>query len=273
MPTSKSEFLSDLVTKPASRRTFMKTVTASGITIAGAGLLGSSVLGIATDAFAQSGVTDVDIINFALNLEYLEADFYSVASNGATLEQRGILPSSAVSGPTLGGHRVPFGHADSIAFLASAIMRDEIHHVQFLRAALGSAAVKKPEINLDALGFGFANDQEFLLLSRAFEDTGVSAYGGAAGLIKNKTFLEAAARIAETESQHSGAIRLKVINRGAHSPAVDGKDVPPTPNNVFFVDSHGLAIPRTTREVLNIVYHGGAHSGGFFPKGLNGTIR
>jgi hypothetical protein len=49
---------------------------------------------------------------------------------------------------------VPFGHADSIAFLASAIMRDEIHHVQFLRTALGSAAVKKPEINLDALGSG-----------------------------------------------------------------------------------------------------------------------
>lgn len=251
----------------------MKTVTASGITLAGSGLLGSSILGIATDAFAQSGVTDVDILNFALNLEYLEADFYSVASNGASLQQRGILPDSAVSGPTLGGHRVPFGHADSIAFLASAIMRDEIHHVQFLRAALGSTAVKKPEINLDALGFGFGDDQAFLLLSRAFEDTGVSAYGGAVGLIKNKTFLEAAARIAETESQHSGAIRLKIINRGAHSPAVDGKDVPPSPNNVFFVDSHGLAIPRTTREVLNIVYHGGAHSGGFFPKGLNGSIR
>ena len=270
---SKTEFLKDLVDNPATRRTFMKTVTLGGVSLAGASLMGSSILGVATDAFAQSGVTDTDIINFALNLEYLEAEFYSVASTGATLERRGLLPSSATTGPTLGGHAVPFGHADSIAFLASAIMRDELHHVQFLRAALGSAAVKKPEINLDALGFGFSSDQDFLLLSRAFEDTGVSAYGGAIGLLKNTTFVEAAGRIAETESQHSGAIRLKIINRGYHSPAVDGKDVSPTPNNVFFVDSHSLAIPRTTREVLNIVYHGGAHSGGFFPQGLNGTIR
>jgi hypothetical protein len=270
---SKSEFLNNLVTKPSSRRNFMKTVAASGITFAGAGLLGSSILGSATEAFAQSAVTDTDILNFALNLEYLEAEFYSVASSGATLEQRGILPSSAVSGPTLGGHAVPFGHTDSIAFLASAIMRDETHHVQFLRTALGAAAVKKPEINLDALGFGFGGDQDFLLLSRAFEDTGVSAYGGALGLIKNTTFLEAAGRIAETEAQHSGTIRLKIITRGYHSPAVDSKDVSPTPTNVFFVDSQSLSIPRTTTEVLNIVYHGGAHSGGFFPDGLNGTIR
>lgn len=270
---SKTEFLNELVESPYSRRNFMKTVAASGISIAGAGLIGSSVLGVATEAFAQSPVTDVDIINFALNLEYLEGEFYSVASTGATLEKRGLIPSSAVSGPTLGGHAVRFGSTDSIAFLASAIMRDEVNHVAFLRQALGAAAVKKPEINLDALGFGFGNETEFLLLSRAFEDTGVSAYGGAAGLIQNKTFLEAAARIAETESQHSGAIRLKIIMRGDHSPAVDSKDVPPTPHNVFFVDNHSLAIPRSTREVLNIVYHGGAHSGGFFPKGLNGKIR
>jgi hypothetical protein len=248
-------------------------VLARGITYAGAALLGGSVLGAATKAFAQSGVTDADILNFALNLEYLEAEFYSVASTGATLQHRGILSSSQVSGPTLGGHAVPFGGPDSIAFLASAIMRDETHHVQFLRTALGSAAVKKPEINLDALGFGFSDDQDFLLLSRAFEDTGVSAYGGAIGLIKNTTFLEAAGRIAETEAQHSGAIRLKIINRGYHSPAVDSKDVSPTPNTVFFVDSQSLSIPRTTSQVLNIVYHGGAHSGGFFPDGLNGTIR
>jgi hypothetical protein len=270
---SKSEFLSDLVDKSSTRRTFMKTVAGAGITCAGASLLGTSVLGVATEAFAQTAVTDTDILNFALNLEYLEAEFYSVASSGATLEQRGILSSSQVTGPTLGGHVVPFGHSDSIAFLASAIMRDEIHHVQFLRSALGSAAVKKPEINLDALGFGFGNDQDFLLLSRAFEDTGVSAYGGAINLIKNSTFVSAAGRIAETEAQHSGAIRLKIINRGYHSPAVDSKDVSPSPTNVFFVDGQSLSIPRTTREVLNIVYHGGAHSGGFFPDGLNGTIK
>ena len=45
---SKTEFLNGLVNSPASRRSFMKTVAASGVSIAGAGLIGSSVLGVAT---------------------------------------------------------------------------------------------------------------------------------------------------------------------------------------------------------------------------------
>src|SRR5262249_29254080 len=113
----------------------------------------------------------------------------------------------------------------------------------------------------------------FLSLARVFEDVGVSAYLGAAPLITNKTYLDVAARILATEAQHSGAIRVENVIWGVKSPAVDGKDIPPTSHKTFNVDGSGLSIPRSTSEVLKIVYGGGSHSGGFYPSGLNGTIK
>lgn len=160
-----------------------------------------------------------------------------------------------------------------IAYIVSALRDDEAKHVQFLRQALGSAAVKKPTINLDGAGFGYANQNDFLKLARIFEDVGVSAYLGAAPLISSKAYLDAAARIMDTEAQHSGAIRIECITWGVNSPKVDSQDVPPTEANPFDADSNALSIPRSPQQVLNIVYGGGAHSGGFYPNGLNGTIK
>jgi hypothetical protein len=57
------------------------------------------------------------------------------------------------------------------------------------------------------------------------------------------------------------------------SPAVDSLDVPPTSQTPFDVNSNALSIPRTTSQVLNVVYAGGSCSGGFYPDGMNGTIR
>lgn len=259
--------LMDVVETPLNRRTFAKSVGMAGVGIAAATMLGGGF-----SELEAAAITDTDILNFALNLEYLEGEFYSVATFGATLEQRGIIPSSAVSAPTTGGKMVNFS-GSAVAFIASALRFDEEQHVKFLRTALGSAAVKKPAINLDALGFGFAGVNDFLKLSRVFEDVGVSAYAGAAPLIKNKTYVDAAARILATEAQHSGSIRTEVIIRGVTSPAVDSHDVPPSQTSPFFVDKMALSIARTTSQVLNLVYHGGAHSGGFFPNGLNGTIK
>ncbi len=158
------------------------------------------------------------------------------------------------------------------AFLASALRIDEIKHVLFLRAALGSSAVKKPTINLDALGYGFANVNDWLKLARQFEDVGVSAYLGAAPLISTSPYLPAAAAILGTEAQHSGSIRDVCIMNGVISPAVDSLDVPSTPQEPYAVDKNALSIPRTTSQVLNIVYAGGRSSGGFYPEGMNGAI-
>ncbi len=269
----KTEILKDLVESPISRRSFAKRIGMMGATAAGTTMLGGTILTALSEKASAFAYSDIDILNFALNLEYLEGEFYTVATQGATLEREGIIPYSAVGGPTLGGNKVPNIANSPIAYIASQITRDEKHHVQFLRAALGASAVKKPTINLNALGFGYASWGQFLTLAAIFEDVGTSAYLGAAPLIQNKTYLDAAARIYGTEAQHSGALRTHVIDFGITVPNADGKSVPPTPNSPFFVDAKGLTIPRSAQEVLNIVYHGGAHAGGFFPDGLNGTIR
>lgn len=279
---TKLERLAELVESPVSRRQFAKNVGLTGAGVAATSLLGATALGgLAIPAAGQTSsitsstttITDVDILNFALNLEYLEAEFYTCATTGKTITQAGIIPGSASSGPTTGCQKVNFSATTEINAIAKQITHDEQQHVIFLRAALGSAAVKKPTINLDALGFGFENPTNFLKLARDFEDVGVSAYGGAAPLIKSHAILAAAARIALTEAYHAGTIRTKMILQGIQEPPVDGKDVPPTESHFFTVTSKGLAVVRSTSEVLKIVYHGGTCSGGFFPDGFNGTIK
>ena len=221
--------------------------------------------------YSRQGSAQVS--NFALNLEYLEAEFYIRATTGGTLS---AADTGAATGPTTGGNLVPFTDPQ-VKAVAQEITFDETQHVRFLRTALGSAAVPKPAIKLDALGFGFANDTEFLQLSRDFEDTGVSAYEGAATLLSGNN-LQAAAQILGTEALHTGNIRLLMIQKGiAPKPAaLDSLDVPPAPGKYRGVDSNALAIKRTTSQVLAIVYANavaGTSSGGFFPSGLNGAIK
>ncbi|MHB1937814.1 MAG: ferritin-like domain-containing protein [Acidobacteriaceae bacterium] len=269
MKSNEQENATSLTASTINRRAFFKGIGATGIGLAGAALIGSEFGVNETTVAAASGVSDADILNFALNLEYLEAEFYSVSTYGASLVQRGILSKADETGPTTGGKVVKFA---DLAYLATAIRQDEVQHVLYLRAALGAGAVKKPAINLNALGYGFAGEASWLELARQFEDVGVSAYLGAAPLISNKTYLAAAGAILGTEAQHSGAIRTACIEKGVMSPAVDSLDVPPHPSTVFFTDKNGLSVPRTVSQVLNIVYHGGKCSGGFYPSGMNGVI-
>ncbi len=267
----KSEMIEGVVSNKTDRRKFLQRVGMAGAGVAAATVIGGSPT--TAEAATTAGITDVDILNFALNLEYLEAEFYSVATYGSTLVQLGVISASDETGATTGGNMVPNFGSSPLAFLASALRDDEIKHVKFLRAALGSAAVKKPAINLDALGYGYSDVDSFLKLSRQFEDVGVSAYLGATPLIMSKTYLKAAAAIMDTEAQHSGSIRLSCILNHVISPAVDSKDVPPTAQTPYDVDSHALSIPRTPSQVLRIVYAGGTCSGGFYPNGMNGKIK
>ncbi len=278
-----------------ARRNFLRNVGLAGAGMAvGAVLEGCSGSGM---SHAQSTVMPSDVLNFALNLEYLEAEFYAVATTGSTL-------SSSVSGGAsmaTGGSKVPFV-TQEVQDMAFEIAQDEMLHVAFLRSALGSAAVAEPSINLNALGIGFANENDFLTLARAFEDTGVSAYGGAATLLaSNTTYLQAAAQILAVEAYHAGGIRTNLILKqngwlpqtsGAQlaAPAVpgalDSMDVPPQDPQPFSAaaahyfttiqsPNNALAVIRNPSEVLAIVYANaavGTKSGGFFPNGLNGNI-
>lgn len=261
----------EVVRNAATRRSFLKGAGIAGIGLTGAAILGTG-FGKSQKKVEAASYSDADILNFALNLEYLEAEFYSMSTYGATLVQLGVITEAETSGPTTGGQRVPNFGSSPEAYLATALRTDEIQHVQYLRSALGSGAVKKPAINLNAVGYGFSSVGSWLELSRIFEDVGVSAYLGAAPLITSSTYLSAAAAILATEAQHSGSIRMSCITNGVNSPMVDSMDVPPNPQKVFDTTNTGLSIPRTIAQVLNIVYGGGNCSGGFYPNGMNGMV-
>lgn len=264
----KREHLEQLVSSPLARRQFAKRMVAGGLAAYGAVAIGNSA------ALLAQSITDIDILNFALNLEYLEAEFYTVATTGQRIAERNIgVTGRGRSGATVGGSRVALDERTS--FIAQQITIDEQAHVTFLRTALRGDAVAKPAINLAALGVGFNNQAEFLTVAAIFEDVGVSAYRGAAPLIDNSMILNAAAGIALTEAQHAGILRFLASDARLQVPQVDAKAVPTIglPNGrLFFVDGNALSPARTTAEVLKIVYGGGSRSGGFFPDGVNGSI-
>ena len=258
-----------------NRRSFL-----TKIGIAGAALSATRGTGIAQSG---TGPTDADILNFALNLEYLEAEFYTMVTTGKTIDQLGIgITGAGTAGGTTGGAQVNFGSSNvQIAYsnIANQIASDERAHVTLIRTALtgaGATPVAKPAINLNALGLGFAGINDYLQLARVFEDIGVTAYAGAAPLITSKAILGYAARIAQAESAHSANIRLQMSLLGIPSMAIDAVDIIPPPSgaNYFPLDSNGLTQTRTPGQVLYLAYGNKANAtfGGFFPAGANGTL-
>jgi hypothetical protein len=283
----------------AGRRAFLKS---AGLLAAGAATIGLGVVGNPDEAEA-AGVDDPTVLNFALNLEYLEAEFYLNAVYGHGLDKDDTDGKGNMGGVT-GGSKVKFD-TKLIRQYAQEIAGDERAHVKFLRSALGSAKVARPAINLKssftaaarAAGLigkndqfdAFANENNFLLAAFIFEDVGVTAYKGAARLISNKDYLEAAAGLLAVEAYHAGEVRTLLASRGFFVEArkisnardsLDGKSNTDqglgTPDDVNIVpaDKNGLAFSRTPQQVLNIVYLGdSASAASFFPKGLNGAVK
>ena len=209
--------------------------------VLGAAAVGAGAFAFTNEAAAQS-VTDNDVLNFALNLEYLEANFYYYAAFGTPIPTASIgtggIPADSLP-INAGAHVVPF--TDRIVREhAREIAADELAHVNFLRSALGSAAVAQPQIDVGitpdgafstaarAAGFigassataptffdPYANDLSFLYGAYIFEDVGVTAYKGSSSLLTNKTFLDAAAGILATEAYHAAIIRTTIDQLGA----------------------------------------------------------
>jgi hypothetical protein len=224
--------------KLAARRQFFRKSSAYAAGMAGGAIL-AACGGGSDESVAQSGPNDVDILNFALNLEYLEAQFYQYAVFGVGLPEA-QLGGAGIRGPVTGGRQVAF-QDPVVQQYAREIAKDEADHVRFLRSALGSAAVSQPAIDIGGtdpngafstaaraaglVGPGqafdpYASDANFLLGAFIFEDVGVTAYKGASPLITNKTYLEAAAGILAAEAYHAGLIRTVLYSKGVQTPSL-----------------------------------------------------
>lgn len=144
-------------------------------------------------SYGQTGnATVLEILNYALTLEYLEAEFYTTALTKVSI----VFPNDAAKNAI------------------TKIKNDEQAHVTFLKntiAAAGGTAVAKPNFNFETnatFGNVFANYAYFLAVAQAFEDTGVRAYKGRAKeLVKGGAYLTAALNIHSVEARHASHIR------------------------------------------------------------------
>jgi hypothetical protein len=281
------------------RRGLLQRVALGAAGASALGALGAAGLAVPSGPALAQAVTDADIFNFALNLEYLEAEFYVRAVTGSGIPPE-LTGGAGTQGPVTGGSAVPFQNP-AVAGYAKRIADDELGHVRLIRTVLGAAAVAEPAIDLQAsftwlaIAAGlvppgvmfdpFADDLSFLLGAYVFEDVGVTAYG-AANLLSAPASVKYAARILGIEGYHAGAIRASVsaMRQGAATDAISavraqlsgvqdfGTDAQGNPYNITDVNSLGLAFTRTAGQVLSIVYGGGTNSGLFFPNGVNGVI-
>jgi hypothetical protein len=197
-----------------------------------AGMVASAMAPLASAAT----FTDADILNFALNLEYLEANFYYLAAFGTTIDIASAASTAAgaplikltgtvgTAGTVTGGSMVPFATIP-VASYAIETAVEEGKHVQLLLTALGSSAVAQPAINLgtsfqtlataanipSGASFSpYASDNDFLVGAYVFEDVGVTAYHGAASLLTTPANLMTAAGILAVEAYHAGLIRTTI---------------------------------------------------------------
>jgi hypothetical protein len=285
----------ELIRKALTRRNFL---AGAGSAAALAAVGCSNTFQPQTPPLAPTtALTDADYLNFALNLEYLEASYYLIAATGSGLE---TADAGSGAGKVTGGAMVPFTSKIQQEY-AYEIAQDELNHVRFLRSALGSAAVSAPAIDLEnsfnaaasAAGIGssfnpFASFDAFLVGAFVFEDVGVTAYHGAATLLTSTTNLGAAAGIMAVEAYHAAEIRTLILQAGTtyvgyanqisalRAKLGGGNETSLSLTSVVACDpTNAIAYSRTTSDVLQIVYatsNGGATSGGFFPAGLNGNI-
>jgi hypothetical protein len=284
-----------------SRRSLFSGGMSKAVAAAGVAMAASAVASQSEAQMAPSGIGDADILNFALNLEYLESEFYLRGVTGQGLDQ---AAGSSMGGQVRGGRQVSFSNPIHRSFLDD-VARNELAHVNFLRAALGAGAVQRPTLDFNAgfaavataAGLGafdpFADEASFFMAAFLFEDVGVTAYKGAAPLLKSKKFLDAAAGIHAVEAYHAGCIRTVLYKMGAPAQETAGRisKVRDTLSggyghdqgivrdghaNIVPANEYGVAYSRTAQHVLNIVLANGSAGvtqGGFFPDGLNGKIQ
>lgn len=184
--------------RPGTRRSFLRRSLFAGGTVVVGGVAIGGLPSLA--AAAPSPAQDVRILNFALTLEHLEAEFYS----------------RAVAGGALSG--------DLLAF-AQVVKAHEIAHVNFLRKALGAKAIDKPTFDFKGTTDSPA---AFQATAIALEDTGVAAYNGQGARV-TRGLLGAAASIVSVEARHAAWIR----DIASRPPAPDAFDAAQTQQQIL----------------------------------------
>ena len=172
--------------EPITRSAF---ILRSGLALAG--VYGATAVGPFVGRALAQGI-DVEILQFALTLEFLEAEFYARARDELVLQ-------------------------GDVAELTEELLDNETQHVETLSALIGKMGgtpVEKPRFDF---GDAYASTESYLRQSNLFEDTGVSAYNGAAPLLQDPDVLAAAGSIVQVEARHAALVRLL-------------RDKPPAPN-------------------------------------------
>jgi hypothetical protein len=220
------------------RRDFFRAVGAAAIATGGLALAART-----QDVQAQTAPTDVDILNFALNLEYLEANFYSIAVLGEMLPDNLRTGAGTPVAPTTTGARQVTFADGPLREMAREITVNERTHVAAVRATitqLGGTPIAQPALDLSVsptsafsnlaraaglIGPGetfdpYANENNFIQAAAGFEDVGATAYKGASPLIASKTVLEASAGILAVEAYHASILRTHIFLKGLQAPAL-----------------------------------------------------
>jgi hypothetical protein len=174
-----------------------------GALAAGAFYGTAAVTPFVSQALAATGGGDVEILNFALTLEYLESDFYNVKGKEVNLT----------------------GQAKAYAKKFGEEEQDHVLALIGTIKKLGGTPVKKP-----TFVFPVSDQSSFLALASTLENTGVGAYNGAAPGLKSKEVLTAAGSIVQVEGRHASAINLLI---GMSPTPNGGFDVPLTEAEVL----------------------------------------
>ncbi|ONF95516.1 ferritin-like domain-containing protein [Sphingomonas jeddahensis] len=258
----------------------------------------------------STGNADRQVLNFALQLEYLQAQYFAYATTGAGIDAA-LLTGTGTAGTVTGGAAVPFADPFIAAF-AREIAADARARVAFLRDLIKTEAVAQPAINLSGAADGaftaaartagvvgggelfnpFANDRNFLLGAFLLQDLIVTAYKPLVSLANAAATRNGFIGITTAQSYHAGTIRTALYaNADWRADAGKFSNYRDTLNgggdvdqgvastdgaaNITPADSNGIAYSRASGSVLNILYQNKAavSAGGFFPAGFNGDLK
>ena len=229
--------------RPIDRRTLLARTGLGGAGLLMGGLLagcgGNDDNGNRKDnggGSSYSNPSDVAVLNFALNLEYLEGSYYTIGVNEFPIQPTDTS-GDGTEGAVLGGAEVPDlgayeGYFREIAF-------DEVSHIRALRAAIvsrGGTPVSRPTIDLNAVNVAiraatgnasfdaFSDAASFLLGAFLLSDVGVTAYVGGSQFLDAAAVKLAAAQLLAVESFHIGSIRT-LINQAGGTTVTYSQDI------------------------------------------------